>query len=577
MSKTPNFDLKIKSVLDVTKPGERVCSVTGEKWEMTEEEIGWYKKFDVPPDDMAPLTRMRQQTAFFVGYEWWYNTDDKTGKQIISFIHPSSKIKVMTDKEWFAEDFSSTSIEYDSGKPFFEQLDGLYKSIPVNSLRNLIEPTNSIASASFGDVGSYFVLASETKNSLYSSDSVCEDSCEIFASGDVHNSYSIGMSKRIHNCQFVRDSYECLNSSFLFHCGNCEYCFGATNKKNKKYLWWDEQLSKEEWEKRFAEVDFSCRSKLDEYKQQYHDLVANAVWPENFNNRVTNCTGEYLFDSVNMSNCYLGVGNSQDQYWTAYSYLNSRDCAFTTVFSNCNDMYRTWLATKSANCKFCLAVTQCDGLEYSINCYNCTNCFGCVGLQRKQFCIFNKQYAEDDYWKKLDEIKCTMLEKGEYGKFYPLFMSHCYVLTSGSVLVYLSEKKDLEKLGATFFEPESNGAVGKELEDTSKMRQAKDVPDCIDDFTDDWLNIPIYDEAVKRRFAYIKPEIEFYKRMKIAPPNNHFTERVKDLFRQSNSGVFEETTCAKCKKKIQVARNKVFTNRKIYCKPCYYQYLEEYG
>ena len=40
MSKTPNYDAKVKTILDTLEPGERTCELTGEKWEMTEEEIG---------------------------------------------------------------------------------------------------------------------------------------------------------------------------------------------------------------------------------------------------------------------------------------------------------------------------------------------------------------------------------------------------------------------------------------------------------------------------------------------------------------------------------------------------------
>ncbi len=70
MSKTPNFNLKIKAVLDATKPGERVCALTGEKWMMTEEEIGWYKKFHVPPSKYRPLTRWWICSGFFLAGQW---------------------------------------------------------------------------------------------------------------------------------------------------------------------------------------------------------------------------------------------------------------------------------------------------------------------------------------------------------------------------------------------------------------------------------------------------------------------------------------------------------------------------
>ena len=38
-SKTPKYDAKVKEILDATKPGERTCELSGQKWDMSEEEI----------------------------------------------------------------------------------------------------------------------------------------------------------------------------------------------------------------------------------------------------------------------------------------------------------------------------------------------------------------------------------------------------------------------------------------------------------------------------------------------------------------------------------------------------------
>ena len=100
MSKTPNYDQKVKAILDDLTPGERTCSMTGEKWTMTEEEIGWYKKFNVPPSKVSPLTRWKHHGAWYVGYQYWYQRHPETRKPIICTVHPATGIKVLPDKEW---------------------------------------------------------------------------------------------------------------------------------------------------------------------------------------------------------------------------------------------------------------------------------------------------------------------------------------------------------------------------------------------------------------------------------------------------------------------------------------------
>jgi len=188
----------------------------------------------------------------------------------------------------------------------------------------------------------------------------------------------------------------------------------------------------------------------------------------------------------------------------------------------------------------------------------------------------NKQYTEEEYRKKVDEIKTQMLVRGEYGEFLPGKFSSSYYSESGATIYYLSDDEFGKKMGAHFFNPESEGAIGRELSDPATIKDSSLVPDNIKDIeVGEWAKMPLYDTAYNRRFAFLKPELEFYKQEGIAPPNNHFMPRVRSLLWHANSGVIEKQNCAKCQKEILVALNKAFQNRKIYCQSCYLKYLEE--
>jgi len=212
-------------------------------------------------------------------------------------------------------------------------------------------------------------------------------------------------------------------------------------------------------------------------------------------------------------------------------------------------------------------------------CFNCEKCFGCVGLQHKKFCIFNKQYTEDDYWTRLDEIKCAMLDRGEYGSFFPLSMAPGYFPDSGAAMFFgCSQEVGYEKLGALKFDPESEGAIGTELSDTTKLRPADQVPDCIDLFDEaTWVGIPILDTKRNRRFAYLRPEIEFYRKQRLGPPKDHHISRLQELFLQANHGDFQLAQCEKCRQQIQVAVNLIYKNRRLHCQACYLKHLEQNG
>ncbi|MFH1253752.1 MAG: hypothetical protein V1664_05510 [Candidatus Uhrbacteria bacterium] len=299
MSHTPNYDAKIKTILDSLAPGERVCEMTGEKWFMDDEEISWYKKFNVPPSPLSPRVRMWHLAGFMTVYQWWWNKNFYTGAPVLTYIHPATGLRVLPDNEWFEHDFSETNLSFSAERPFFEQFRELQLRVPLNATRNVKQPEQSITTVSVGDVNSYFVHGSKTKNSFYTADALNAEACvDLNGTVDTTDCYHINHSQRLHNCQFVYESFDCLNSTFLFDCHNCEYCFGASNKRNKKFLWWNEQLTKETWESRRREVDLGSRKILQKQFEMFLTMIRQAaVWPENFNQQSSGCTGEYLINS----------------------------------------------------------------------------------------------------------------------------------------------------------------------------------------------------------------------------------------------------------------------------------------
>ena len=52
------------------------------------------------------------------------------------------------------------------------------------------------------------------------------------------------------------------------------------------------------------------------------------------------------------------------------------------------------------NLKFCFNCWEgARDLEYCGFCIGSKSCFGCVGLYKKEYCIFNKQYTKEEYFK----------------------------------------------------------------------------------------------------------------------------------------------------------------------------------
>ena len=575
VSKAPNYDAKIKVILDATRPGERVCELTGHKWQMSDEEISWYQKFQVPPSKMSPFTRWQLSSGFYVGYQWWWQKHPETNKPILTGVHPATGIRVLPDEEWFSKDFSDQNRTYDISKSFFAQWHQLQKDIPSHATRNFKDPYNSITLVSNGDVESYFVLGCTSERSLYSVNSTCRDSCLIHWSNHVSESFMVSDSSNVHHSRYVLDSSEIMDSDFIFSSTDLDHCFFSSNQHHKKYLWMDKPISQGEYEKRISQLDFSRRSNIEKYEKTFFEyLQTQVIWPPYVIVNAPGSSGEYIVKCLNCVHCYACANGARDCYWCIHAYDKAERCAFVIGTYETEEGYYSCAVTESFKVKFSAYCRHCQDIEYCFNCIDCENCFGCVGLSRKKFHIFNRLYEEEEYWKQVDELKCAMLERDEYGEFFPLAFSPSYMPGSGPALYLLTDDKDLPKLGAYMFDPESCGAIGEDLSQSQNPTPISEIPDSIDDLTDDWINKPLLDTNYNRRFAFIKPEIEFYRKYRLAPPNDHFMYRVRNLMWLANGAVFEKQTCEKCQKEIQVAKNKHFLKRRIYCWDCYLRYVE---
>jgi len=577
MSKTPQYDKKIKIILDQIKPGSRICERTEETWYMDEEEISWFKAFQVPPSRVSKKMRMWQLSCFFVVYQWWWNKHFDTGEPILTSAHPASGIRVLPDKEWFERDFSEKGREIDLTRPFFDQFRALQLEVPINATRNGVPPENSITLFSLGDQNSYFVAASKSKNSLYLNDCDGAENCMLGLDGiHVSESYFFAHSARLHHCLFALQSFDCVNSLFLFDCRNCEYCFGATNKRNRKYIWWNEQLSKEEWERRMVQIDLGSYLKFSQIYNQFIEFIhKQAIWPENFTERTTDSTGEYLFNSS--SSVHTSYGRFSHHNYYCYGVWQAKDNAFSCAVPGERN-YLSGPVSQGSNCKFSPVLVRCDECEYCFNCYDCTHCFGCVGLHRKQFCLLNKQYTEDEYWKKIDELKCVMLDRGEYGQALPGEFSFSYFPEGGPVMYLGAELSDWQTIGMQQFSIDADGAFGEMRLEGKEITPLEDIPDHINEVdVEIWSKKIFIDSQIKRPFTYLKPEIEFCKKYRLPLSRKHFTRQMKELFFLMNTGLFVDTVCTVCKKQITVAQNRTFQDRRIYCHQCYLNYLEQNG
>jgi hypothetical protein len=181
----------------------------------------------------------------------------------------------------------------------------------------------------------------------------------------------------------------------------------AVDARNPVYAyeeWWSDK-----WDGRTygREFDFS-----QPFFGQYSELqdcvpqLALSVWnSENsdYCNYVGHVKDSYLiFGSVYSQDCYYG------------SPYYSKDCVDTLVVRDCERCYECVDCRKLHSCFYCRDCHDCRDLLYCYDLQACHDCIGCAGLRQKQYCIFNTQYAREEYEAKRKELDLSQPKVHEH-------------------------------------------------------------------------------------------------------------------------------------------------------------------
>ncbi|MEK9159934.1 MAG: zinc-ribbon domain containing protein [Patescibacteria group bacterium] len=130
-------------------------------------------------------------------------------------------------------------------------------------------------------------------------------------------------------------------------------------------------------------------------------------------------TGNQNSDFINQAgwckDCYLifeADFNEKCMYSTHIG--DSRDCMDGLQVMKSELCYECIDCQNGYNLRFAQDSMNCSDSWFLKNCIGCSNCFGCVNLRNQKFCIYNEQYSQEDYFKKLasfDLQNRTGLEK----------------------------------------------------------------------------------------------------------------------------------------------------------------------
>ncbi len=304
------------------------------------------------------------------------------------------------------------------------------------------------------------------------------------------------------------------------------------NLRNKRYCLWNEQLTKEEYERRLSEMRLgtpegvaAARKKFDELKLKYpHPAIVQTL--------SENVSGNWIWECKNTLNSYSArkIENGKNLFFV----MESTEIMDVTTWGKNSELIYEGLSIgrSNSNLAFCVECWDSDReLRYSANCHTSSNLFGCVGLKSKQYCILNKQYSQEDYVAMLPRIKKHMMDmpytdkKGRvyrFGEFFPPELSP-FAYNETMAQEYLPLSRDVAIADGYAWKESEERTTKPDMSYADLPTDAKDATDATVDkliLCEDWSR----DEKIATEhlctkvFKIIAPELRFYKEHGIALP-----------------------------------------------------------
>ena len=194
-------------------------------------------------------------------------------------------------------------------------------------------------------------------------------------------------------------------------------------------------------------------------------------------------------------------------------------------------------------------------------------------MHKKEYCILNKQYTKEKYFKIIEKIKKHMNDmpymdgKGKiykYGEFFPYEIS--------PMAYNESLAQDFFPLNAN--SAKENGFVWRDINrrEYQTTINAKDLPDNINDISDKILKEIIKCESCQRTYRIIPKELQFYKRIPLSLPHLCHDCRFLERFKLVNPPKLWHRRCMKKGCNIEFETSYAPDRPEIiYCERCYQQ------
>ena len=549
----------------------KICQNCKTEFTIEPEDFAFYDKIQVPPPTFCPECREQRRLAFRNERSLYKRKCDLCDREVVSIYSPlppscwENPFKVYCPDCWFSDkrDLLANGRNFDFARPFFPQFKELLADTPRMSIFHMRVVNSDWVNNETDSKNCYLNVGGHfNENCAYNTYALrskdCFDNYWIFSCNFCYENILL---RNCYKTFFSRQCFDCIDTVFSYDCRNCQNIIGCAGLRGKSYCIFNEQYSKEDYFNFLNQHLLSSGKSLRFLKEKADEIILKTVYRDVFTVKSVNCSGNYIEQSKDCHNCWdVEKAENCRHLFIAGEIKDSYDASSAGIETEL--IYEIIGLSKGYNVRFSFTIdVGCYNIEYSNFLSNCHDCFGCVGLRNKSYCIFNKQYSEDEYKILRQKIVEHMKQTNEYGEFFPVSLSSFGYNETAANDYFLLNKEGAMVLGANWNDYESP------IKNTFSDYQ---ISDDIRDTGDDILGKILKCDISGKAYRIIPMELEFYRKMGLPIPRRAPLQRHRDRLALRAPRKLWTRNCAKCSKEIKT----VYSSERpeiVYCERCYQQ------
>lgn len=409
----------------------KICQNCKQKFELDEADSSLLQKLQMPGPIECFDCRQQRLLAARNERKLYQNECRLCHKKILSLFSRDKPYTIYCPDCYHSDAWDGLEYgqEFDFSKTFFEQFDELLHRVPLLSLNILGTNINSeFTNDNYKLKNCYLVFDGEQAEDTYYGETffLLRDCMDFLFLTRSELCYECTNCENCYSLNFSRFCKNCSESRFLRDCRSCKNCFGCVNLTSKQCYIFNQPHSKNEYEEFMQKFQTGGLKALEEMKKQFEEFEKTQPVKYMHGHQNESVSGDFLSNSKNAFECY-DCNDLKDCKYCTNIVLGGRDLYHVNVWGD--NLERAFnsscIGAGAFNiiCSFYTLINVSD-CAYCMYCMRSNkNLFGCIGLRHKEYCILNRKYSKEDYFALREKIIEHMKKTGEWGQFFPVWMS----------------------------------------------------------------------------------------------------------------------------------------------------------